>query len=605
MALVSDKVGLQELHTTSVFLQQLAYLLAEALNADKRKKTKYVDERMQGAKRILKHINKGGLVHYQAIDVEDAAIFEKLMKNQRVPYVKVAEMDGKAIYVTRDTDKKKMEHVSEMLADELRVGFKEMTPLEFLSDNEGREVGHAKGYTEAELEIFRKEAAKLGFSYAIVGNEKVKGQYDILFSNRDKNLVEKALKGMAYEMSGPEGKEYIEDITEALSVKASIMEHSKTNPDKILFIINQNNPMQFITIQGNTMVQHSLSVEEKTGKDGKPKYVVKDNIKKTIPFGNRELTLALKAYGKCSIVPDNKMNFIQGFDTSRAAIITNVQEAVKALEQIQRECKGKKYPMYEANIGRKGSVQFDKVRTLSDIEPDVLVKIIKEMEKQGLYHMSVSGDFLYKEKDKATVDKILDKYLYTEEHYIDRFQSMLYYEGRGPKGLDLRNITTPYYIVSAKDPDIVLKVSNKDLEIIKNGSSIVKIDTLQPEFEKQFSELLSKMKDVAVLTEEEMKSEPNKKISIIEERILSKENEASKQYYKDYNEQKEQFINTKYDDMSPENKKIAEKYRSHEITETYVEKAYVEKIMDMDYEEKLQTEYTETNKKTKHTEKER
>lgn len=603
MPLVSEQVGLKEANTTSVFLRQLAILIAQMIK-DAPKKG-YVDEHMKGAKAILKHINKGGQVNYQAVDVEDAALLEKLMQNKRIPYTKVSEIDGKAVYVTRDTDKKKMEHVFEMMADELKVGFKEMKPLEFLTDNEGREVGHALGYTEAELEVFRKEAAKLGFSYAVVGNEKVKGQYDILYSKRDDALVKKALKGMAYEMSGPEGREYMEDIQRALAVKNSVMSHSKENPDKVLFIVNNNNPMQFITIQGNTMVQHTLSVEEKTGRDGQPKLVVKDSIKKTIPFGNRELTLAMKAYGKCSIIPENRMSFVKGFDSSKAAIVPDAKEAVRAMETIQKDCKRSAFPFYEANIGRKGSVQFDKVRTLSDVEPDVLADISRELASKGLYYMAVSGDFLFKEKDKAAVDIVLDKHLYKEESFLERFQSMLYYEGRGPEGIDLRKPDAPYYVLSAKDPNIVLKVSKDEFEIIKDGSTVAKMDALQEGFEEQLSSLLSKMEDVAVLTEDEMKREPAEKVALIERRALSKENEASKQYYRDYDEKKEQFVNTKIEDMSPEDKEIVKSYTCHEIRETYVERSFSEKIMDMDFGTKLREEHVQETRTTRSSEPDR
>lgn len=593
MPLVSEGLGLKEANTTSVFLRQMAVLLAQMIKDGKKKG--YMDEHMKGAKAILKHINRGGKVAYQAVEVEDAALFEKLLRNQRIPYTRMQDMDGKAFYITRDTDNKKVEHVFEMMADELKVGFREMTPHEFLSENEGREVGHALGYTEAELEIFRKEAASLGFSYAIVGNEKEKGKYDILYSTRDDKLVRTALKGMAYEMSGPEGKEYKADIDNALAVKASILQQSKTNRDQMIYIVNENNPMQFITIKDGIMVQHNLSVEEKAGRDGQTKLVMKDQTKKTMPFGNRELTLAMKSYGKCAIVPEEKMSFIQGMDSSKAVIVSDAKIAVEALETVQKEIKKDLYPSYEANIGRKGNVKFDKVCTLSDIDPQVMMQITREMEKEGLFFTAVSGDFLFKEQDKAQVDAVLNRTLYKDMTPLERFQEMIYYEGRTPSV----SSEDPTYIMSAKDPNFVLKLSEEGFSIFKNGKEVAFMKSSQEFYEQQLENFLTHMKDVAVLTESEMKMEAKDKIAIIEERVATKENEASKQYFKDYQERKEQFLNTKIEDMSPEDKEIAKSYTDHEIQVTYVERSFSEKIMDMDFGTKMREQTVETTRTTR------
>ena len=40
--------------------------------------------------------------------------------------------------------------------------------------------------------------------------------------------------------------------------------------------------------------------------------IVKDKSQKTYLFGNRELTLAMKSYGDCVVVPQEQMSFIKG-----------------------------------------------------------------------------------------------------------------------------------------------------------------------------------------------------------------------------------------------------------------------------------------------------
>ena len=66
-------------------------------------------------------------------------------------------------------------------------------------------------------------------------------------------------------------------------------------------------------------------------------------------------------------------------------------------------------------------------------------------------------------------------------------------------------------------------------EIIKNGAVVASVDAKQEGFETQLSTLLDKMEDVAILTEEEMNQDASAKVSLIEERVSTKGNEASKQ----------------------------------------------------------------------------
>ena len=101
MALVSEGLGLKQAESTSTFLKQIAILLAQAIKDGKKKG--YLDEHMQGAKAILKHINHGKQTSYQLVDTRDAALFEKLLQNRRVPYVRLQDMNGKTLQKTTHT----------------------------------------------------------------------------------------------------------------------------------------------------------------------------------------------------------------------------------------------------------------------------------------------------------------------------------------------------------------------------------------------------------------------------------------------------------------------------------------------------------------------
>ena len=195
MALVSEGIGIKEADATSVFIKQLMILLAQAIREEK--KQGYIDEHMKGAKTILKHMKSGGKTAYQTVDAGDAAVFEKLLQNQRVAYVRLQEMEGKVSFVTKDSDKAQMEKVWELFAAELKIAFQEQTPLEFIHDNVNQNVCQALGYTEAEVEVFCREAAQIGFNYSVVAGE-AQGLFDILYAEKDKDTATKALKAMQY-----------------------------------------------------------------------------------------------------------------------------------------------------------------------------------------------------------------------------------------------------------------------------------------------------------------------------------------------------------------------------------------------------------------------
>lgn len=388
MAIVSESAGLQQTDTTSTFLRQLAILLMQLIQDGKKKG--YQDEHLKGAKAIIKHIKHGGKTAYQMVDVADAALFEKILKKQKVPYVQIAEADGKAVFITRDCDNKALEEAWDILKGELQVGYKEQTPHEFINHNAEQNICQSTGYSEVEIEIFRREAAKMGFNYAIVANEKTKGQHDILYSERDKAAVEKAIKSMYYNISGADGEKYRKAMEESISVKNDILFQSKQNRSNTLYIVNANNPMQFISISDGKMIEHNLTTEEKKDRDGKMRIVVKDHARKTFPFGNRELTQAMRSYGKCSIVPKEHMSFIKGFDDAGNVIVSRPTDLYNATVVIRKGMQDKTYAAYESSMDRSNLISAGKLRTLSNIDPEKLLEITKEISKAGIAYTAVN-----------------------------------------------------------------------------------------------------------------------------------------------------------------------------------------------------------------------
>lgn len=600
MALVSEGIGMKEADATSVFIKQLMILLAQAIRDEK--KQGYIDEHMKGAKTILKHIRSGGKTAYQTVDAGDVAVFEKLLQSQRVPYVRLQEIDGKVSFVTRDCDKAQMEKVWELFAAELKVAFQEQTPHEFIHDNANQNVCQALGYTEAEVEVFRRHAAEIGFTYSVVAGEET-GLFDILYAERDKDIATKALKAVEYEFSGEAGQEYKEKLEQSLAVKNQVLAQAKKKEP--VYLVNAHNPMQFLQISDGMLTRHTLSLEESKGRDGAIEHIVKDKTERTYPFGNRELTQAMKAYGKCKLVQKDAMDFIKGFDSAGNALITDTKELEQALMAIDRMTA---VPLYEIDFGRKEALWKEPLCTLSGMAVTDLMEVTKALDKEKIGYTVVGRDMAYSAKDRTKVEQILNKTLYQNMDYLERFQAMVYYEKRGPEKLDLKNRTEPVYIASAVNPEFVLKLDKEGHTLLQNGEPILAVSETDSQFGSNLEQMLDSMESIAVLTAKEAEQSPEERVQLIAERAAIKENAASGQYRGSYNEQKERFLSMDYEAMTPEEKALVHQYMAHEIVTTKVDRSYRERVGDREYGSRIREQKQEKpkdNSKKKNKTKER
>ncbi|MBP3593951.1 MAG: hypothetical protein J6J44_05435 [Lachnospiraceae bacterium] len=588
MALVSEGIGMKEADATSVFIKQLMILLAQAIRDEK--KQGYIDEHMKGAKTILKHIRSGGKTAYQTVDAVDAAVFEKLLQSQRVTYVRLQEIDGKVSFVTRDCDKAQMEKVWELFAAELKIAFQEQTPHEFIHDNANQNVCQALGYTEAEVEVFRRQAVEIGFTYSVVAGEEP-GLFDILYAERDKDFATKALKAVEYEFSGEAGQEYKEKLEQSLAVKNQVLAQAKQK--KPVYLVNAHNPMQFLRISDGMLTRHTLSLEESKGRDGAVEHIVKDKTERTYPFGNRELTQAMKAYGKCKMVPKEAMDFIKGFDSAGNALVTDTKELEQALKAIDQMTA---VPLYEIDFGRKEALWKEPLCTLSGLAVTDLMEVTKALDKERIGYTVVGRDMAYSAKDRAKVEQILNKTLYQDMDYLERFQTMVYYEKRGPEKLDLKNRTEPVYIASAVNSEFVLKLDKEGYTLLQNGEPILAVSEKDPQFSSNLEQMLDSMEDIAVLTAKEAEQSPEERVQLIAERAALKENAASGQYRGSYDEQKERFLSTDYEAMTPEEKALMHQYMAHEIVTTKVDRFYRERLGDREFGSRIREQKQEKSK---------
>lgn len=363
MPSVSEQVGTSEFQQ---FRQSVESLLLGAMGvmSEKTHQFRYTDESMKGAEAVLKHIRSGKQAKMQAVEGEDAALFASILKHNGIPYAEVAEGSGnggKHIFLTRDSDSGKLEGVWNQYAFEVGKGFREMGLEEFLRCNWEQRVMTAEGYSEAELEVFRKEAAKAGVSYAVACSEGGNGKFDILFIPRDEAEVTGALLKMELAFSGKDGAAYRAEVQKNLGCRAGMARRLK-EAEEPLYLVDIKDPSRFYSVSDGSLVGHQLVTETVKGGNGRERQVVRDRVlSRTAPFGDREIWKAMHALGECAVLTEKEMTLARGLDAGQNVAVRSAEETAKAHQLLKERLEGEPgvYREFTArNGGENGEIVF-------------------------------------------------------------------------------------------------------------------------------------------------------------------------------------------------------------------------------------------------------
>lgn len=363
MPSVSEQVGTSEFQQ---FRQSVEGLLLGAMGimSEKTHQFRYTDESMKGAEAVLRHIRSGKQAKMQAVECGDAALFASILKHNGIPYAEVAEGSGnggKHIFLTRDSDSGKLEDVWNQYAFEIGKGFREMGLEEFLRCNGEQRVMTAEGYSEAELEVFRKEAAEAGVSYAVAYSEGGSGKFDILFIPRDEAEVTGALLKMELAFSGKDGAAYRAEVQKNLGCRAGMARQLREAKEP-LYLVDTKESSRFYSVSDGFLVGHQLVTEAVKGGNGKERQVVRDRLlSRTAPFGDREIWKAMHTLGECAVLTEKEMTLVRGLDAKQNALVRSVEETAEARQLLKERLKGAPgvYREFTArNGGDNGEIVF-------------------------------------------------------------------------------------------------------------------------------------------------------------------------------------------------------------------------------------------------------
>ena len=256
-----ERMAIERQKTINAILQFLNQMIRENNISFKDK------EVTDSLKELSEHVKKGGSVRSDMVDSADVAMFESLLKKYRVTYSAVKVSDPKdagesVVYLTRDTDKQRMELVRRQYFYELGVGINEISLKELADYEEGKEVGVVTELLPEEVELFRYYASDYGFGYAVTKNE---DGYDIYFPHDMERVVKAALRKAAYDLSVPE---YSEAVSRRIQSREEFDRQVRPGKKETFVIADADNPNNFITVTDEGFAMHHVKAESVTQDNG-------------------------------------------------------------------------------------------------------------------------------------------------------------------------------------------------------------------------------------------------------------------------------------------------------------------------------------------------
>ena len=232
----------------------------------------YVEK--QGIKALLDHIREGGGTLTTVVSEQRTEDFKKLMKKEHIPYVEIEHVDlntkEKSIFfVYRGCDKMGVKEVLKQFEIALDQTCHEVDLETFIAMRDKKSYGTVGNLTKAEVYAFREAAKGYVFEYCVVADGE---RYAIVGS--DAKALSCAASDMCYNLFGELGREYEIALQNYLLLQKELVGQMKPEPGKVKYIVNKNNPANFISVDEKGITTHSLGRRPERGADG----VVRDVV---------------------------------------------------------------------------------------------------------------------------------------------------------------------------------------------------------------------------------------------------------------------------------------------------------------------------------------
>jgi len=241
-----------------------------------------------GIKALLDHIREGGGTLTTVVSEHRAEDFKELMKKEHIPYVEIEHIDPSTkekslFFVYRDCDRMGVKDVMKQFEVALEQSCHEVDLDTFIKITDKRSYGTVSNLTKAEVYAFREAANGYVFEYCVVADGE---KYAVVGS--DVKALSCAASDMCYNLSGEVGREYEIALQNYLLQQKELIEQMKPEPGRVMYIVNKNNPANFISVDEKGITTHSVGRRPERGADGVVRDVIYDSYHQTYEGYDKE-----------------------------------------------------------------------------------------------------------------------------------------------------------------------------------------------------------------------------------------------------------------------------------------------------------------------------
>ncbi|HAG70008.1 MAG TPA: hypothetical protein DCL38_08545 [Lachnospiraceae bacterium] len=417
-----ERMAIEKQKTMNAILQFLNQLIRENGLA-------FQDREVSDSlEKLSEHVKEGGSVKSDMVDMEDAALFESLLKKYRVPFSAVRVSDPseereRVVYLTRDTDQRLMDLVRKQYFYELGVGLNEISLKELSDYEEGKDVGFVTGLSAEEVELFRYYASDYGFGYAVMKNE---DGYDIYFPEDAEKEIRGALRKAAYDLSVPE---YREAIFKRIESREAFNERIRPKGREVYVVADADNPNNFITVSEKGFSVHHITADSVT--DEKGEVTVSYSCKDREYSSERGKLMSFVEQLKTPVIIKDPKEFglIRGFGRDGSIVLPKaerIRELYDSMKQELRERAGNKgdycfTKSFKELLSRENA--DERQEEIEDVErwalgsddfytdelSDRLVAIIERVDEKNFGRRAVDRTFLEEAMEKRVTENLTGK----------------------------------------------------------------------------------------------------------------------------------------------------------------------------------------------------
>jgi len=411
----------------------------------------YVEK--QGIKALLDHIREGGGTLTTVVSEQRAEDFKELMKKEHIPYVEIEHIDPNTkeksiFFVYRDCDRMGVKEVMKQFEIALDQSCHEVDLDTFIQMTDKKSYGTVSNLTKAEVYAFREAAKRYVFNYSVVADGE---KYAVVGS--DANALSCATSDMCYNLSGELGREYEIALQNYLLQQKELVERMKPEPGQVKYIVNKNNPANFISVDEKGITTHSVGRRPKREADGVVRDVVYDCYHKTYEgFDKERLNQLVKEMHNPIILTSESFPLVKEITKTGEAVLS--QDFVEQYKEFVQSMEERK-PDLSILPQRKPKYRRENIVAHSNVPRKVISALVQtEMPEVYVYGYDVA----YPKEAAERIDAIFEEYLY---------QGM---EAEEKAKLQEELSVCAECTDGNRAVDIILQIEDRDREMLRGGN---------------------------------------------------------------------------------------------------------------------------------------